>query len=66
MAWQPAPITVGKHSEIGETALQHPKNHLEAQPELTLPNSTFDQTPNCRSFARGSNFIAFMDRETSV
>ena len=46
MAWYPAPITFGKHAEVRETALQHPKIHFEGQPELTLPNSPFDQTPD--------------------
>ena len=54
MAWYPAPITVGKHAEIRETAPQHPKNPIEGQPELTLPNSTFDQTSDSRNFARRS------------
>ena len=59
MAWQPAPIGAGKHAEMLQTALQHPKERVESQPDLTLTNSMLDQTSDHRSFARGSRCTEF-------
>ena len=56
MAWQPAPIGAGKHAERLQTALQHPRERVESQPDLAQTNSMLDQTSDHRSFARGSLF----------
>ena len=60
MAWRPDPIGAGRQAEMLQTALQHPKERVESQPDLALTNSMLDQTPDHRSLTRGSHRKDFL------